>query len=735
MAVQIETTEPALPGAKTLAMRWAAVITTHRWKVLAIWAVLLVACAAAYTHLEARLSAPDFTADTAESTDVDHLIAEHFPQVGAEQDAIVFSSATQPLDSAAGHTVVDRAVAAARAIDRVAGVVGPFDGNPAMQFSADRKSAFAIVGIEGGPSERSTVAKRLQPAMEAAAGNGIDINVVGFSSIQTAIVAVETSDIQRAEAIGLPVALILLILALGALVAAVVPVAVAIGGILLGIGALFVLTTMLTLPSLVVSIATMLGTGIGIDYAMFIVSRFREELTRRGVTRRDELEPIAEAIGIALRTAGKTIVASGLIVMISLCALVVVRAPIFRAIAIGVSIAVACTLVVALTLLPALLAALGPAIDKGALPKRFQPAETRPTGVDEGGWARWARTVMKRPIAFGGAAAVLLVLAALPLTGIRYGIDQGITALADTPVGRGLAVVDRDFEPGLLSPIEIFVSGPGDTPLDANASAEAERFRVELSDNEMVAAAVPQRNDGRIMITAVAKVSYDSTQASGLVDDIRRQADVIAARGGPSIQVGGATAEFVDLSHEITAKVPIVLVLVLSISLLFLIVVFRSLLLPVKAIAMNLLATGAALGITVAIFQWGYGESLLNFQSAGFLQVFLPIMVFAVLFGLSMDYEVFLIRRMKESWDTSRDNEDAVADGIARTARPITAAAAIMVVVFGSFATADVLELKEMGVALAVAIAIDAVVIRLIMVPALMRLFGRWNWWFPRTVA
>jgi putative drug exporter of the RND superfamily len=732
MAVQIETTEPAVASAPTLGMRWASIITTHRWKVLAIWVVLLVACAAAYTHLEARLSAPDFTADHAESTEVDRLIGEHFPQVGAEQDAIVFSSATQPIDSAAGRVVVDRAVAAARGLDHVAGVVGPFDGNPALQLSADRRSAFAIVGINGGPSDRSSVAKRLQSVADGAAGDGIDINIVGYSSIQNATLAVETTDITTAEAIGLPVALILLILALGALVAAVVPVAVAIGGILLGIGALFVLTTMLTLPSLVISIATMLGTGIGIDYAMFIVSRFREELTRRGVKRRDELKPIAEALGVALQTAGKTIVASGLIVMISLCALVVVQAPIFRAIAIGVSIAVACTLVVALTLLPALLAALGPAIDKGALPTRFQPAETRSVGPNEGGWARWARTVMKRPIAFGGAAAVLLVLAALPLTGIRYGIDQGISTLADTPVGRGLAVIDRDFEPGLLSPIEIFVSGPGDTALDANASAEAERFRTDLSHNELINTAFPQRNDGRIMITAVAKVSYDSTEASGLVDDIRRQADEIETRGGPSIQVGGATAEFVDLSHEITEKFPIVLVVVLSISLLFLIVVFRSLLLPLKAIAMNLLATGAALGITVAIFQWGYGETLLNFESAGFLQVFLPIMVFAVLFGLSMDYEVFLIRRMKESWDTSRNNEDAVADGIARTARPITAAAAIMVVVFGSFATADVLELKEMGVAMAVAIAIDAIVIRLVMVPALMRLFGRWNWWFPK---
>lgn len=394
--------------------------------------------------------------------------------------------------------------------------------------------------------------------------------LTGFSPMQNDMIGVQTHDMERAEALGIPVAFLLLVLTLAAVMAALVPLAMAIAGLLAAFGVLFALTAVMPLDAMAVSMASMIDIGVGIDYAMFIVSRFREELARTGATDR---AGVAEAVGIALATAGRTILASGLVVMVSLCSLVVVRATIFRGIAIGVATAVLCTLVLAMTLLPATLAKLGPAISRGALPARYRPAELRDdTEPRGGGWARWAHVVMARPLLFGGAAA-----------------------------------------------------------------------------------------------------------------------------------------EFVDISDEITAKVPLVVALVLGTSFVFLVFAFRSLVLPVKAVLMNLLATGAALGVTVMVFQWGVGANVLNFQSTGFLQVYLPTIVFAVLFGLSMDYEVFLIHRMKESWEATGDNDDAVATGIQHTARPITAAAAIMIVIFGSFVTADVLE-----------------------VPALMRLFGHWNWWLPK---
>ncbi len=729
---------PDQPSALGLPHRWARLIANNHRAVIVVWLFLIVACGLAYPQLNTRLEAPDFNADHAEATEVDQIIAQKFPTIGAEQNAIVFSSTTLTADSPEYRSAIDRAVTAARTVSGVTGVVGPFDPGSVGRVSKDGHAAVAIVGLDGDTAQRAVVARDLQTAV-GAEGAGVEINVAGFSPIQNAIVEVEMSDLERAEAIGIPVAFLILIVALGALAAAAIPVVGALGGILLSLGILFLLTNVMTLPSLVVSMATMIGTGIGIDYAMFIVSRFREELARRGIRERSDKDGIADALGVALATAGKTIVASGLIVLISLCSLVVVEAPIFRAIAIGVTTAVIATLFVGLTLLPALLALLGPAVNRGSLPSRFHPAETRTgTAVTDGAWARWARIVMARPVMFGGVAVVILVLAALPLTGIKYGLDMGISALSDTPAGKGLIVLSDEFGPGLLAPVEIVVTGKDGQPLTADDTQRANRMIGELSRNDQIAAVFPQTNNGAMLITTVPKSSFDSTTTADLVRELRSEAQNLTTPDGPEIRIGGSTAEFIDVSHEITTKFPLVIALVLGWSFLFLIYVFRSLLLALKAILMNLLATGAALGITVAVFQWGYGESLLNFESTGFVQVFLPTMVFAVLFGLSMDYEVFLIRRMKESWDGDRnsesgpDNEKAVVDGIQHTARPITAAAAIMVVVFGSFVTADVLELKQIGFALALAIAIDSVIIRLILVPALMRLFGQWNWWLPQ---
>jgi putative drug exporter of the RND superfamily len=707
-------------------------MAVHRRIVLALWVLMLSACALSYPILESRLQAPVFAVEHAESSEVHRLLVQHFPGLGVEQDLIVFNSRDRTVDSPQYRVVMDRAIDAAAATAGVEVVIGPYQGNPSAQISQDRHTAFATVGINGDGAERSGVARELQAAVGNTSAEGVEVGFTGYTPIQNDAVVAETTDLKRAEAIGIPMAFVLLILAFGALFAALVPVAVAVAGILLSFGTLLALSTAMTFDSLVISISTMICTGIGIDYAMFIISRFREELARRGVRSRRERVQIAEAVGAALDTAGKTVLASGIIVMISLGALAVVRVPIFRGIAIGVIAAVVSALLVALTLLPALLATLGPAINRGNLPACMWPADTRP-GADSttGRWARWAHAVMRRPLIFGGFAAAILVLAALPITGIRYGLDWGTSALNDTPSGHSFEVLADKFEPGLLAPIEIVATGRDDTPLDDHGSLRASEFIRNLSTEDRISAVTPQYLDGRMRATAIPSVPGDSIAANELIEDLRSRASAVAASGGPCIKVGGATAESVDASHEITLKLPLVVALVLGSSLIFLIVVFRCLVLPIKAIIMNLMATGAALGITVAIFQWGIGESFLDFHSTGFLQVFLPATVFAVLYGLSMDYEVFLIRRMKEQWDGGYDNQAAVASGVEHTARPITAAAAIMIVVFGSFVTADVLELKQIGFALAVAILIDAVIVRLVMVPAFMRLFGRWNWWLP----
>ncbi|WP_280408845.1 MMPL family transporter [Nocardia brasiliensis] len=707
--------------------RWGMAMARHRRIVLAVWVLLVIACGATYPALHARLGTPDYSVPGSDSVAASKLVAEHFAQFGTEQDLIVFHSDTATVEAPEFRAAIERTLATVRQTDGVAGAVGPFDGN-AAQIAADRHTAFAVVGLDGDISERVSVVRELRTALAAGSDASAQAVLTGYAPIQADLMEIETADLQRGEALGVPIAAVLLVLALGAVAAAALPISVTAAGIAVAVGALFGLTTFLAFDSLVLSVATMIATGTAIDYGMFIVSRFNEELTRRGVRNRQEHNAIAQAVGAAMDTTGRTVLASGLIVMISLCSLVVVGLPMLNGVAIGVVTAVIATMAAAFTLLPALLAALGPAINRGALPERLRPAEVR-AATASSGWARWARIVMARPVLFGAVGVALLLIAAAPLTGLRYGVDVGLGSLTDRASGQGLTSVQQNFTPGLVSPIEVVVTGAADTPLTADARTEGDRLIGEFSRDPRIAAVLPQYAQGRMFAAVVPKASFESTESADLVTDIRSRAATLTHA---EVKVGGTSALFVDVSHRITDRFPWVITLVLAISLGFLVVAFRSIVLALKAIAMNLLATGAALGITVAVFQHGVGAGVLGFQSTGFLQIYLPMLVFAVLFGLSMDYEVFLIRRMKEHWDVHGDNAAAVADGLQRTARPITAAAAIMVAVFASFVTADVLELKQIGFALAVAIAIDAVLVRLVLVPAFMRLFGRWNWWLPQ---
>ncbi|MGW4632858.1 MMPL family transporter [Nocardia sp. NPDC004415] len=729
-----ESPQPPTPVSDSgVLYRWGAAIARHRRVVLAIWTLLLVVCGAAYPLLEDRLGAMDFGVEDSQSAEADRLVALHFPQFGAEQAVLVLHSPTLTADDPDFRAAVARTVAAAREVPGVTEVADPYLGLPGTQISANGHVAIALAGMDGDMAERADIAADLQHAIGVADGEGpVEVGLTGYSAVQNAATELQNADLARAEAIGVPVALVLLVLALGALAAAAVPIGVAIAGLLAATGGLFTLTTITAFDSLTVAMATMVGLGVGIDYAMFIVSRFREELSRHRVTSRADHGGIAAAVGRSLATAGKTVLVSGLVVMISLCALIVIQAPIFRGIAIGVATAVTSMLLVAVTLLPALLAALGPAVNRGGLPSRWQPADAAavPDGAGASRWARWAYLVMRKPVLFGTAVIAILVVATLPVFGIRYGLDMGTSALDDTPTGRATTALTANFPAGALSPVEIIATGAADTPLSADAAAQVNEFLAGIARDDRIATVLPaQVGNGRILAMAIPAVPFDSMDATELIRDLRAGAAATAPE--TAIQIGGSTAEFVDLSDEMTSKLPLVVVLVLAASLIFLIAAFRSIALPVKAIVMNLLATGAALGITVAVFQWGLGENVLDFTSPGFVQVYLPTVVFALLFGLSMDYEVFLIRRIREQWDATGDNQHAVAAGLTHTARPITAAAAIMIAIFASFLTADILELKQLGLALAVAVSIDAVLIRLVLVPALMRMFGDWNWWLP----
>ncbi|MEV0766188.1 MMPL family transporter [Nocardia sp. NPDC050435] len=705
---------------------WGECMARRRRLVIGTWIAVVILCGLAFPLLSAKLKAPNYGVDGAESTRASHLIQQHFQGLGNEQDVIVFDAPRGDIGDQ--RAAIERVLGAARTATGVLTVIGPFDPLANNQISSDGRAALAVVGLEGDSDQLPRRAHDLQQAIDNAAGDEIAAYLTGYSPITNDLTVVETAAASQAEGIGLPIALAILVLAFAAVVAAALPLLLAIAGLMLTFGALYLLSFVMTFDAFLVTIVTMIGTGIGIDYAMFIVSRFREELARLGPTDRDR-DAVDAAVGVAVRTSGRTILFSGVVVAISVCSFFIVRSPLFREISIGVLVSVACTVTAALTLLPAVLAALGPRVNSWQLPARWRPADIRSDATLAGGlWARWARLVIRRPVGFALVVAAGLTLAALPVSGLTYGIDLGTKSLAGRPTAAAQEVLDRSFTPGMVSPIQVVITASGAGALDPAGIERVTRLAHALSADPRVTQVETLENQGRILLNVVPRVPIDSSEAIALVEHIRND---LAPATGDQVLVGGATASFVDLSDETTAKLPWVLALVLGLSLVFLLLIFRSVMLPIKAVVMNLLATGAAIGLTVAVFQWSYGAGLLGFTSTGFLQVYLPITVFVLLFGLSMDYEVFLIRRIQEAREDGHETDDSIAIGVEHTARPITAAAAIMVAVFGSFVTAQVLELKQFGFALAVAVIIDATLVRLVLVPALMKLFGDWNWWLP----
>jgi RND superfamily putative drug exporter len=727
----------------------------HRRIVLGIWAILLAACMALYPSLLKELTEPNYSVDGSQSSQVEHLLSgPGFHGAGSEQDVIVFFSRNYRVEDPAYRRVVTRVLRAARSSAGVENIVSPYGGGYAPpRVSAGGHAAVARLALGGGARERYNNAGHLQSVIARASDGQVSAWLTGYSALSNDLSQTEFADSARAESIGVPLAFVVLTIAMGALGAAIVPLLLAGSGLLLTFGMFAVLGRFFGFDSFLTTVVTMIGVGIGIDYSLFIVSRFREELARLPLVPRFERRRIGQVVGVAVATSGRTIIYSGAIVALSITSLLVVRAPIFREFVIGTGAAVVCTLTAALTLLPALLAQLGPKINAGALPHRLQPADARPDATaGEGGWARWALVVMRRPMLACVCALALLLVAMAPVATLRSGVAIDLRSLSGTPSGKAEQVLTRYSSAGLTTPLEVVVvshADDGSHPV-AGDGAEAHRARRALSrtflaartlvgelraSRQVASVALHMYRRGALIVVALA-VPVGSAVSQNMVGFVRTQlAPGVDALYGVSVLTGGSPAQSADASGEATGKFPLVLAITLTMALIFLLVVFRSVVLPLKAVAMNLLAAGATLGLVVFIFQDGHGERLLGFSSPGFIQAYLPLCMFVLLFGLSMDYEIFLIRRMREAWRETGDNRRSVISGVEHTARPISAAAAIMVAVFGSSVTANNIELQQFGFALAAAIAIDATLIRLVLVPALMSLMGSSNWWLPDRLA
>jgi RND superfamily putative drug exporter len=680
--------------------------------VLASWLVVLVLLGAG-AQLFGGAFRNDFRVAESESQRALDLLQERFPEFAGDPLALVFR-AEATVDDPEVRGQMEALFADVASLDGVEEVVSPYGG--LAPVSPDRTAALAQVRLaEFGPEvDPELVRSVIERAEQISDAPRLQVDVGG----PTAMFA-ELEPPGEREAAGVVVALGVLLVTFGSVLAAGLPVVVALGGLGAGMGLVFLLTRAIEVFSFAPAMAAMIGLGVGIDYALFIVTRYRQELAGGS--------PPEVATGIAIGTAGRAVVFAGATVVISLLGMVLMGVSMVVGMALSAALVVACTVVAAITLLPAVLGFIGTGID------RFGIAGLRPSGGEPGRrWARWCRAIQARPWrALVGGLVVLLALAA-PVLGMELGGPHFGAGPETHSSRRAYDLVTESFGEGFNGPLAIVAEITPGRPADL-AVLDALVQSIGATDGVAFAApAMPNAAGDTAVVTVIPESAPHSTATQDLVERLRDEV-VPAAVGssGVEVSVSGVTALFADMADLFNRRLPVFIATVIGLSFLLLMVVFRSVLVPVKAALLNLLSIGAAYGVLVAVFQWGWGAGLIGIDRPGPIMAFIPMMLFAILFGLSMDYEVFLLSRIREEFDLTGDNATAVADGLAATAQVITAAAAIMVIIFSSFVLGDDPIVKTFGLGLAVAVLIDATVVRMVLVPATMELLGDANWWLP----
>jgi uncharacterized membrane protein YdfJ with MMPL/SSD domain len=627
-----------------------------------------------------------------------------------QADVVVLdSSPSLTVDDAAFRTAARRTLAALPT-RYVAKVTSYWTTRAPQLVSADRHSTYAVLELTGADGDARHDA--LAAIRDELAAPGLSTKVGGEVAIDHDIDTQVAADIGRAESLSLPLLLLLLVVVFGALAAAGMPLVVGGLAILGAFTALRLLTLVTDVSVFAINLVTMLGLGLAIDYALFVVSRFREELAARPAGP----ERVQDALVATIATAGRTVCFSGLTVAIALAGLLLFPQMFLRSMAFGGIAAVLVAMVAALTVLPALLRVLGPRIN--ALPVPWlRRRQGRATG---GGWARIARSVMRRPLVYVAVIVVGLVALGLPFRNVAFGGIDARALPATTQSRQVSEALERDFTHNTTTTITVVISGPDAAGLRGYVERLRQLPGVTAAQVTRTAAA-----------TSLIAVAYDadpiSPQARQLVTDVR----AVDPPARSSVLVGGDTAELVDLLSSLRRTLPWMALFVGLVTLVLLFLAFGSVLLPLKAIAMNLLSLTASFGALVWIFQEGHLSGLLGFTPTGTVEATQPILMLAIAFGLSMDYEVFLLSRVREQYDRTGDNTTAVATGLQRTGAIITSAALLLVIVIGAFATSGVTFIKMIGVGMIIAILLDATVVRALLVPATMRLLGRYNWWAP----
>ena len=680
----------------------------HRRSILASWIVLLIGLSVLASNYGGVFQVQQGLPGSESERAFDILKQRGFVEKAGDQAQIVFSA--NGIKNATIERSMGQLFADIRSDVRGVKIVSPYAAGNERQISENGQIAYAELNfVDRSSAEYQTAADTIRALRDDTNVEGLQIELGSPIFHQEAF---------GSEAIGLILAMIILLVAFGSLLAMGLPIATALFGIGCGVAVVELVANRMNMPNFTTQAVLMVSIGVGIDYALFIVTRYRETLA---LGRDPEI-----AVVTALDTAGRAVLFAGTTVVISLLGLLVVNTETFRGVAVGITIGVLLTMLASVTLLPALLGFVGNNINRFAFPHRAKTDADRPPF-----WYRWSRVVQRRPWpAFGGALLLLLVIA-VPVTSMRLGFgDAGNAPTTDT-TRRAYDLLSRGFGPGFNGPLLLAAETPG----GAADLAAFNRLGATLRTTPGVKFATPARPNAEGDAAIMQIFPTTSPQDEATTDLVTRLRDDVippaVADTSLTVAVGGLPAAVSDFASYTASMLPVVVVLVLTLSFLLLMLVFRSLLVPLKAVIMNLLSVGAAYGVMVAVFQWGWGANLIGVGKAGPIEAWAPLMLFAVVFGLSMDYEVFLLSRIKEEYDRTGDNAAAVADGLAKTARVITAAAAIMVCVFGAFVLGPDRQLKIFGLGMAVAVLLDATIVRLILVPATMELLGDRNWWFP----
>jgi RND superfamily putative drug exporter len=669
--------------------RWAA---THRRAVVLTWVAIAIGLGVFAPRAEHALSGGGWQADGSQSVKARSLIDNHFNGQGSYALVAVVSSRTQDSASPVFGATLGRVTGLLRRDPAVSDVTPP-------QIAQNGRVAVVRGGAAVGTADMVRAASRLRGRLQAAAGPGTEVALTGSAGLWSEFNEQNKTAMMRSEVMSWPVTMAVLAIAFGSLAAAGIPLLLAILGLIGTAGALWIGAQFTGITIWAMNFALMFALAVGIDYALFVVVRFRAAL-RAG-------RRVEDAVAETMDTAGKSVLISGFAVLASLGAVMIVPSQPFRTSAFGIVLAVGFVLAASLTLLPALLGRLGPRIDRFALP--WAGAVQHRSEA----FARWGRLIWRRPLLTGGLAVAILVVLALPTLGLRTAMPTIGVLPADASAHVGYQQLQHAFGKG--APSELQVVAP---------ASESGRVLAALDRSPDVAATAPPERSGGLVLARVQPVSGDSH----VVDRVRSTLPDDAF-------VGGATAEARDLERALAHSLPLVYGLVVAIGFALLLFVVRAPIAAAASVLMNLLATAAAFGVAKLVFQDGHGQGLLGFSSQGFVDAWAPIFFFALIFALAMDYSVFLLSSVRAELERGGDARTGLVEGLARSGRVINAAGGVMVVVFFTFALSGPLAPKEMGVILGVAVLLDTLLVRLLLLPAALRLLGPVAWWTPRIPA